>query len=429
MRRFLVLLKKELRELLTPQILVPILISAIVFVFIGDVVGAEQEKAEETRAVAVVDLDESATSEAIEDALEAGGFAVTSLEPGAGDVEAAVEDSPEKMTFVIPEGFESSLSSGDILPVQAFSRIDSFSFVGVQDTGAVRAIVDSVNGFVSDRLIAEAAPGADPERLKRPVRLEEHVMVGERSVPGAPELVEGFVIQQTVFVPMILFVVIMLSAQMIATTVTAEKENKTLETLLASPVSRGALVTAKMMAASIVALLVAVAYMFAMGRYMSGISGGQISAQAGGDLIATLGLTLDAGDYLLVGVTLFLGILCALSIALILGAFAESVRSIGAVMAPLLVMLIVPYLLTSFLDFNTLSPALKAVVMAIPFSYPFIAMPSLMLGNETIVYWGIVYEAIWFGLFALLAARIFGSDRILTMRLKFGRLRRSDVSA
>ena len=60
---------------------------------------------------------------------------------------------------------------------------------------------------------------------------------------------------------------------------------------------------------------------------------------------------------------------------------------------------------------------------AIPFSYPFIAMPSLMLGDVGIVLWGIAYEAVWFVIFVVIAARIFSSDRILTMRLRLGRRR------
>jgi ABC-2 type transport system permease protein len=425
MRRFLVLLKKELRELMTPQMLVPLLMTALIFTFIGDVVGSEQEKAEGSRAVAILDMDESAAAQAVADAFEQGGFEVVELDADASSVEEVVEDSPEPQTLVIPEGFEESLGSDSPVPIEIHARVESFSVAGLQDTGQVRGVLESVNDALSTQLIAQAAPDQDPADLKRPIALEEHVAVGGASMLGSPESVEGFVIQQTVFVPIILFIVIMFSSQMIATTIAAEKENKTLETLLASPVSRGALVTAKMVAASLVALLAAGVYLAALQRYMEGVSGGAISTAGGADVMGELGLRLGAMDWALIGVTLFLGILCALSIALILGSFADSVRSVGAIMAPMMVLLMVPYLLVILLDFNSLSPVLKTAVMAIPFTYPFVAMPNLMLDNSTIVYWGIAYEAVWFAVFATIAARIFSSDRIMTMRLRLPKRGRS----
>lgn len=424
MRRFGVLLRKELLELLTPQMLVPLLIAVVIFMFIGDVVGSEQEKAAEGRAVALMDLDRSATSNSIVEALRQGGFDVIEIEGEAVAPEDIVADSPGSTTMVIPAGFEASLGTEDVLAIGAHTRIDSFSMSGIEEAGQLRGILASINDSLSDTLLAEALPGEDPSRLKQPVRLAENVVVGGQSMEGPPEAVEGFIIQQTLLVPMVLFIVILFSAQTIATTIAAEKENKTLETLLASPISRGALVSAKMLAAAIVALLSAGVYMYAMQRYMTGISGGEISANAGSDVVAKLGLGLGAGEYALVGLTLFLGILCALAIALILGSFADSVRAVGAIMAPLMILLIIPYLLVLFLDFDSLSPALRLFVLANPFSYPFVAMPNLMLGKATIVYWGIAYQALWFVVFVLIAARVFSSDRILTMRLRFGRSRR-----
>ena len=200
----------------------------------------------------------------------------------------------------------------------------------------------------------------------------------------------------------------------------AEKENKTFETLLAAPVSRGAVVTAKMLAAAIVALLAAVVYMFGMRAYMEGLTGG-VDESAVAEVAQGLGLMLGAGDYAAIGLTLFLGILCALAIALILGAFADSVRAVGAILTPLMLVLLVPYLLVLFLDFSSLSPALRYGVLAIPFSYPFMVTPNLFLGETGLVWWGIAYEALWFAVLVTIAARIFSSDRILTMRLRLGR--------
>ena len=67
--------------------------------------------------------------------------------------------------------------------------------------------------------------------------------------------------------------------------------------------------------------------------------------------------------------------------------------------------------------------------MAIPFTYPFLAGPNLFLGNEAAVWFGIAYQTLWFGVLVAIAARIFSSDRILTMKLSWGKLGRAKGAA
>jgi len=251
--------------------------------------------------------------------------------------------------------------------------------------------------------------------------------VGEQQAQAAVGEVMSFVSQQTTFIPIVLFIVIIFAAQMIATAIATEKENKTLETLLSYPVRRASIVTSKMVAAGLVALVSAGAYMIGMTQYMAGIEtglgggAGARAAQASEAVMAQLGLTLGPGDYVLLGLTLFAGILVALSIAIILGAFAESVKSVQSLLTPLMVLLLVPYFLTLFLDLSVLPDAVRLIVLAIPFTYPFLTGPNLFLGNYAMVWFGIFYQLLWFAVFVVIAARVFSSDRILTMKLDFSR--------
>jgi ABC-2 type transport system permease protein len=137
-----------------------------------------------------------------------------------------------------------------------------------------------------------------------------------------------------------------------------------------------------------------------------------------------LGLAFGPLDYALLGLTLFAGILLALSIAIILGAFAENVKSVQSLLTPLMVLLLIPYFLTLFLDLSVLPSAVRIAVMAIPFTYPFITGPALFLGNYGLVWFGILYQLLWFAVFVVIAARVFSSDRILTMKLNWGRRKR-----
>jgi len=121
-------------------------------------------------------------------------------------------------------------------------------------------------------------------------------------------------------IPIVLMLVIILASQMIAASIAGEKENKTLETLLSTPVARGALVTAKMTASGIVALVSAAAYMVGMNSYMGSLIGdtggtSTVVSQA----IQKLGLVFNAQGYVLLGLSVFAGIMVALSISVILG--------------------------------------------------------------------------------------------------------------
>ena len=430
MRKFLVLLRKEVRELLTPQILLPFLLTVLVFVAIGNLIGQQGEQAETQLTVALVDLDESDASDALAEAVRQAGFTVVSLEASAaGGMPAALAEEEITLGLIVPEGFDQGLSEGQPQDLQTYTVLEDFSFLATRDAAQLSAVLAAVNDGLSTQMIAVAAPEHDAAALKNPVRFSEHVVVGEEEAAASVAEVMMFVSNQTTFIPIILFIVIVFAAQMIATTIANEKENKTLETLLAAPVSRTGLVSAKMVAASLVALLSAGVYMVGLRYYMEGVNEGLgggmpgIDAGASSDTMAALGIALSTGDYALLGLTLFLSILVALAIAVILGAFAENVRAVQSLLAPLMVMLMIPYFLTLFVDLSQLSPALRLFVYAIPFSHAFMAAPNLFLGNYAAVWLGIGYLTLWCVGLIYAAGRIFSTDRILTMKLDLRRKR------
>lgn len=432
MRRFFVLLKKELTELITAQTLLPLVVVIVMFVALGQTlssVGGDQEGA---FPIAVADRDGGQAAQIVVTALEQAGFEPV-LVPGPltdRTVRDVLDEAGANIALEIPEGFSASLAAGKAQQLPTWTRIRSFSYVGNKDVNSFGPAIAAVNTAVASMIAAQAAPGLPPEVLQQPVSPAEHVIVGEKSAQTSAGVVMAFVTQQTTFIPIVLFLVIVFAAQMIATAVATEKENKTLETLLSYPVSRTSIVTSKMMAAGLVALLSAGAYMIGMRQYMKGIETGlggealDAAAKASEAAMRQLGLTFSLSDYVLLGLTLFAGILVALSIAIILGAFAENVKSVGSLITPLMVLLLIPYFLTLFLDLSALPDAARIAVMAIPFTYPFITGPSLFLGDYATVWFGIAYQLVWFAVFATIAARVFSSDRILTMKLSFGRRRR-----
>ncbi|MDH4139092.1 MAG: ABC transporter permease [Coriobacteriia bacterium] len=428
MRRFLVLLKKELRELLTPQMLVPFLVAVLMFAFLGSILSQEEEKTRSTQSIGVVDLDETDTSKSIERALDNAGFAAVDL--GGTAPESMTEELRARNLSIglyIPEGFEAQVDAGRPADLQTYAVVRSFSLMSLGQTEMLKSVLSAVSSSISSQLIAEGMPGTDPDAVKHPVEFTEHVAVGTMEAPVPLDAVYGLIEQQTLFIPIILFIVIVFASQMIATTIASEKENKTLETLLASPITRRSLVMAKMVAAGLVALLSAAAYLIGLGYYFKGLTGGTdtlFETSSGTvDVASALGLGLETVDWMMLGTTLFLSILIALAMAVIIGGFAESVKSVQALITPLIILTLIPYFLSMLIDIESTAPALRAFVMAIPFTHAFTAAPNLFLGNQMRVVLGAAYQVLWLLALVVIAARIFSTDRILTMKLGFRRRR------
>ena len=110
---------------------------------------------------------------------------------------------------------------------------------------------------------------------------------------------------------------------------------------------------------------------------------------------------------------------------MILGVLAEDFRSAQNMIMPLMFMVMIPYFISLFADINTVSLPLKIFILAIPFSHPFLVSQNLYLGNYGMIAAGLAYMLIVFIILVIFAARIFSTDKILTMKLRFGKKKAS----
>jgi ABC-2 type transport system permease protein len=216
--------------------------------------------------------------------------------------------------------------------------------------------------------------------------------------------------------PMVLMILLIMAAQLAATSVAMEKEEKTLETLLTMPVSRSSILFGKISGVVVVSAIAVVAYIFGFYIYMNSMismSGGELSVD-----LADIGLVPSMGGMVLLFVTLFLSLVAALSVAVLAAAFTEDVRSAQALMGLLYVPIFVPALVLMFVDISQMPLAAQGVILAIPFSYPILASKALYTGDFLIIMAGIVYQVIFTTLTIVVAARFFSSEKILTARFK-----------
>lgn len=429
--KFINLLKKELAELINVQMFLGIFVTFIIFMLLGNVM--EETIEEVTKAsysVNICDMDDSDASKELLSMLEESGAKIKSCKaPEDSDFAACLKGNKVDSMVIIPEGFGEAFENGEKPEVRSIERMKSASVVSGA-TGGNSSTLDIIEICLTN-MFAEKK-GVTAEQLgiiNDPLSVSEITVVDDKSAEISSGAIIGKTMVTTMAIPIIVFVLIIMTSQGIISSVANEKIDKTLETLLASPVSRTAIITAKMLSAAIVALVNAVLYMVAFSMFIGG-STDPLKDELSGDVLeqavsvnkamAQLGLDLSIGDYVLIGLQLFLTIMICLSISLMLGALVNDSKTSQTIIMPIMMMAMIPYFVSMLSDVNTLPMAIRILMYAIPFTHTFSAMPNLMFGNTSIFIGGLIYQAVLFLICMFFALRLFKSDKILTISLNFG---------
>ncbi|HEX9902550.1 MAG TPA: ABC transporter permease [Acidobacteriota bacterium] len=422
MKKFTNLLAKEIRELVTKQLVISLVMTFVLFYFIGQLAKSEARRAAAPQKIAALDLDGSDVSRNLLQSLRSLNYQIEpAKEKNKAAAVEALRGSTTNFLLVIPSGFGESVSRFEAKPVETFTFMRSFSLSATRNSAVFRAVLSALNNYMSDEYLKQKLTGIAPQNLKNPIKSKDFVIIKDRMAEGSATEIVGYVFSQSVFIPVILMMIIIYSAQMVISAIAMEKQNKTLETLLTVPIRRTSIVTAKMLAAGLVGLLSAAIYMMGYRYFFSGFSGDMMASSDVSQIIQKLGLAMDAKAVVILGVSLFFAILCALAMATILGVLAEDFRSAQSLVMPMVFLVMVPYFISFFADFRTLSLPIKIFVWAIPFSHPFLATQNIMLENYQSVFFGILYMLALFIVMVVVAARIFSTDRVLTMKLRWGK--------
>jgi ABC-2 type transport system permease protein len=250
---------------------------------------------------------------------------------------------------------------------------------------------------------------------------ESSVIKGTIAKGASVSVLSSLMLSQSIALPITIMIMLTYAMQIAATSVAMEKEEKTLETLLTTPVDRFAILMGKVSSTIIVAGAASIAVLVGY-NYMIGSISNSIAGNVGGsvDLVA-LGLVPSVWGYILLGVSLFFTLMSALALAVIMSAFSENVRGAQALVGYIYPLIFIPSLALVYLDVNSLPLAVKAIFYAIPYSHPIIAAKAVVTGDYGTVIFGIAYVAIFTIAIMYIASRLFATEKILTAKLKFGK--------
>lgn len=428
MKNFTNLLKKEIKELLNKQTIIALLFIVLLYGMMGNFMGGIKEDSEQSAMkqltnFAILNLDKSEYSKDILNKL----MTEKNIKPEIiekANVNEAINETKERglsMLLVIPQGFEKNIQAMEKTDIEVYSIMKGLNMRATMSGNIPTSLVNSINEEISTAFIQQAFPNKNPENITNPLILKEYIVVNNKVAAGNPLLIQSLTMNYSVMIPIILMIIIIYAGTMIITSMGLEKENKTLETLLTLPIKRIWIVLAKMLGAAIVALIMAVFVVGGFRYYMLSVTP---SISDSGAILETLGLTMSPLDYILLGISLFLAILIALSLCLILGMLSQDTKSAQTMNFPIILLVMIPYFLLMFQDIETISLPMKILLYIIPFSHPLIASKALVFNNYSIVIAGIIYMAIFAITMLYLAVHLFNTDKVLTAKFSFKGLRK-----
>ena len=400
------IVKKEFKELFVLSTIIPIVVIAIVYGSVGNMIGNIGETMKEKPVIGIVAMDDGVFSNIAMSVLTENAKVIYD----GSDVEEGLEEVRGEngvALLVIPENFSQYIYDDNPGRIEIYWIMRGVGMMDSISSGTVEGLIQAVNQGISTKLIQQDS-SFDPALVLAPTaRIETTFFKGKEIEGVSPGTLGNMLMSQSIVIPIVVMMLIIMAGSSVISSMGLEKENKTLETLLTLPVRRSHIVIGKMVGSALVGMIMAAIYMIGFSRYMSSFQSSDIN-------LANFGLTLGMQDYLLVGISLFVALLAGLSLCIVLGTFAKNYRSAQALIFPITAVALISAFIVMFKDFDTIPAVLKVLVFAIPFTHPMMAMRALMLDNYSLVIGGIAYTAVFMVVMVGIAVRIFNSDRLLT---------------
>ena len=334
---------------------------------------------------------------------------------------------------IIPKDFSKKLlvmdpQSFNVTEVAVYYRTSSAS-MGLGANTIYQAIVQLLKTFSAEVARERAqvllaccnVTQVSPEAVLNPLVVKtQYVSVTGQRISRAElsKLMSSKLLMFSIFyvtVPVLAFV---------SDSVAGEKERKTLETLLASPIKRRNVVLGKFAATIVLGLIAAVADVVGLIAYVQIINSqlSSITSAVSSKGINVISFTLDPTVIALHGIIMLLVVASTAAMLMPIASLTDSVRSAQSVggivqMVPLLVILYAMYA-----DVYTLPMPWKALVFAIPHTYAVVAIDQALKGSALGVLESLSAMLIITAILLWITTKIFESELLVTSA--FGRARK-----
>jgi len=412
---------KEVKEMARdPRILLGMILAPlIIFPLMGFMFRTSTEAVQEslrTMSIGIADFDgDIAAQNLTAYLLSFGNVRLQTITAGnINEIAAIAQESNVTAIVIIPEGFSQNITNNQNGQLQVYGIFRGGGIAGSAGFSAVQAMIDLYQQNLRLQTVKQAFP-QNPYFVLNPVNVTQGTIVQSKPYEISPPTLFSVVQAQFIGLPLAMFMLIILAMQLAATSVAAEKEEKTLETLMSLPLNRFTLLIGKLAGSTIIAAIGAIATIIGVIYYIGAFTFAG-PTQPSVDL-TTIGLTPSLIGYVILGVSVFMALLCALAVAVVVSVFAEDVRGAQSLLGFVYTPLVLPIFVLMFADINTLPLALRIFLLALPFTHPVLASQAMMTGDYLTPVLGIAYVAAFTLVILYLASRIFATEKMLTMRL------------
>ncbi len=409
--KFINLLIKDTRDLMRdPRIYVGLVIPLIVFGALGGLMSAVIPSGPVSASVAV--YTQSPNASEISSILQGYGLNVHLNQP-APDAVAVIR-------------FQNASITERSLPLQVYvtfnmSSLDEMQYIRSE---YVQYALSQLNTNLTYGLLS--ARGITDYRLViSPVNYTVSTQINGRTYSTAPSTLYGVTQLQMLLVPILLASLSLLVAEMSATSIAAENEEKTLEMMLTFPIRRSSILLSKMATSFLIAIVGTAFYLGGMLIYLFAIP--EISAGSAAFTLITAPVIIAFIISLIIA-TVFSAVL-----GIIVGILSEDVRVANTYIGIITIPVIIPamvYMLGGSVGTSPLP--LKLLMLALPPTYPIAVSKSFITAQIAGYVWpGIALSVIETVLLVLVASRLLVPDKLSRIKnsLKIGRNAKSDNPA
>ncbi|MGC8661745.1 MAG: ABC transporter permease [Nitrososphaeria archaeon] len=409
--KFINLLIKDTRDLMRdPRIYVGLVIPLIVFGALGGLMSAVIPSGPVSASVAV--YTQSPNASEISSILQGYGLNVHLNQP-APDAVAVIR-------------FQNASITERSLPLQVYvtfnmSNLDEMQYIRSE---YVQYALSQLNTNLTYGLLS--ARGITDYRLvTSPVNYTVSTQINGRTYSTAPSTLYGVTQLQMLLVPILLASLSLLVAEMSATSIAAENEEKTLEMMLTFPIRRSSILLSKMATSFLIAIVGTAFYLGGMLIYLFAIP--EISAGSAAFTLITAPVIIAFIISLIIA-TVFSAVL-----GIIVGILSEDVRVANTYIGIITIPVIIPamvYMLGGSVGTSPLP--LKLLMLALPPTYPIAVSKSFITAQIAGYVWpGIALSVIETVLLVLVASRLLVPDKLSRIKnsLKIGRNAKSDNPA
>ena len=329
-----------------------------------------------------------------------------------------LDNPPESLlaVIIIPKGYGENILNETPPSITIYTFLQGIN-VGEQGVmGAVTSVIESYKNFLKSYIAKQH--GVNPEIISNPITEDVHIYVRswEREFTSQ-EL--NTITMQVMFWPWLIFSLVVSVVQLSATFLSEEKEQKTLEILLTLPVRRTIILFSKVLGSGVLAILATISYTVGFIVYIMAFS--SYLEQYG----MSISISMDPFSIILMGVIFFLCLLFSSALGLSISVLAQDTKSAESLASTVIFPIMVIAFVIMFLDISSLPLYLQLLIYIIPYTYLMEGIKYMFIGRYEVFLAGIVVNLVGALVMLSIVSKIFTSERILTMKVRFGRKRKA----